>query len=63
MKVNVTVQVIQPAPGAQLTTVVSYATVGGDAYGADDRVFDNEVIPNFKPEKYVVSEPRSRYHW
>ncbi|MCB6419081.1 SspB-related isopeptide-forming adhesin, partial [Streptococcus salivarius] len=58
MKVNVTVQVIQPAPGAQLTTVVSYATVGGDAYGADDRVFDNEVIPNFKPEKYVVSEPR-----
>ncbi|MDU3070066.1 MAG: FctA domain-containing protein, partial [Streptococcus sp.] len=58
MKVNVTVTVVQPSPGAQLTTVVSYATVGGDAYGADDRVFDNEVNPNFKPEKYVVSEPR-----
>ena len=57
MKVNVTVSVVQPSPGAQLTTVVSYATVGGDAYGADDRVFDNEVNPNFKPEKYVVSEP------
>ena len=57
MKVNVTVTVVQPSPGAQLTTVVSYATVGGDAYGADDRVFDNEVNPNFKPEKYVVSEP------
>ena len=57
MKVNVTVQVIQPSVGDQLSTVISYATVGGDAYGADDRVFDNEVTPNFKPEKYVVSEP------
>ncbi|WP_455461077.1 SspB-related isopeptide-forming adhesin [Streptococcus salivarius] len=58
MKVNVTVQVIQPSVGDQLSTVISYATVGGDAYGADDRVFDNEVTPNFTPEKYVVSEPR-----
>ncbi len=57
MKVNVTVQVIQPSVGDQLSTVISYATVGGDAYGGDDRVFDNEVTPNFKPEKYVVSEP------
>ena len=58
MKVNVTVQVIQPSVGDQLSTVISYATVGGDAYGGDDRVFDNNVTPNFKPEKYVVSEPR-----
>ena len=57
MKVNVTVQVIQPSVGDQLSTVISYATVGGDAYGGDDRVFDNNVTPNFKPEKYVVSEP------
>ena len=45
MKVNVTVQVIQPSVGDQLTTVISYATVGGDAYGGDDRVFDNNVTP------------------
>ena len=30
MKVNVTVQVIQPSAGDQLSTVISYATVGGD---------------------------------
>ena len=58
MKVNVTVQVIQPSVGDQLSTVISYATVGGDAYGGDDRVFDNNVTPNFKPEKYVVSKEK-----
>ena len=54
MKVNVTVQVIQPSSGDQLSTVISYATEGGDAFTADDTVFDNNVTPNFKPEKYVV---------
>ncbi|WP_290438549.1 SspB-related isopeptide-forming adhesin, partial [Streptococcus salivarius] len=57
MKVNVTVQVIQDKEGDQLSTVISYATVGGDAYDSDDTIFDNNVVPNFKPEKYVVSEP------
>ncbi|MDU2963981.1 MAG: FctA domain-containing protein, partial [Streptococcus salivarius] len=58
MKVNVTVQVIQPSEGDQLSTVISYATVGGDAYDSDDTIFDNNVVPNFKPEKYVVSEEK-----
>ncbi|WP_305367033.1 SspB-related isopeptide-forming adhesin, partial [Streptococcus sp. HMSC068F04] len=57
MKVNVTVKVIQPSAGNQLSTVISYATVGGNSYESDDRIFDNNVTPNFKPEKYVVSEP------
>ena len=58
MKVNVTVQVIQPSSGDQLSTVISYATEGGDAFTADDTVFDNNVTPNFKPEKYVVSKEK-----
>ena len=58
MKVNVTVQVIQDKEGDQLSTVISYATVGGDAYDSDDTIFDNNVVPNFKPEKYVVSEEK-----
>ncbi len=58
MKVNVTVQVIQDSEGDQLSTVISYATVGGDAYDSDDTIFDNNVVPNFKPEKYVVSEEK-----
>ena len=59
MKVNVTVQVIQPSSGDQLSTVISYATEGGDAFTADDTVFDNNVTPNFKPEKYVVSKAKN----
>ena len=57
MKVNVTVKVIKPSADNQLSTVISYATVGGNTYESDDRIFDNNVTPNFKPEKYVVSEP------
>lgn len=55
MKVNVTVKVIKPSADNQLSTVISYATVGGNTYESDDA--DNNVTPNFKPEKYVVSEP------
>ena len=48
MKVNVTVQVIQPSSGDQLSTVISYATEGGDAFTADDTVFDNNVTPKLQ---------------
>ena len=48
-----------PSVGDQLSTVISYATVGGDAYGGDDRVFDNEVTPNFKPENMLFQNQAS----
>ena len=49
---------MQPSAGNQLSTVISYATVGGNSYESDDRIFDNNVTPNFKPEKYALfSEP------
>ena len=58
MKATVTVEVTRKAK--VLTTVVNHASTGGFASSANDKEFNNKVVPpetpKFQPEKYVCEQ-------
>ena len=60
MKATVTVQVTKD--GKILKTVVNHASAGGNATDANDKEFNNKVVPpekpKFQPEKYVVNQEK-----